>query len=866
MSLATGTRLGPYQILSFIGKGGMGEVYKARDTRLDRMVAVKVSKAKYSQRSEREARAVASLNHPHVCQLYDVGPNYLVMEFVEGQPLRGPLPVGKALEFARQILDALDAAHQKGIVHRDLKPSNILITKSGVKLLDFGLAKLDQPAIGMDDATLTQGLTGEGQILGSPHYMSPEQLQGTEADPRSDLFSFGLVFYEMLTGKRAYEGTSASLIADIMHNDPVGLSTLHTTAPLFESIIKTCLAKEPDQRWQSAREVRQVLEWAGAATAIPESRRRRRWAIPAWAAGLAAIIAAGGLGFWLGRPARAPIPEVRYLTYSGRDSTPSASPDGRSVAFASTRDRISRIWLKELARGTEVPLTAGPDSLPRFSPDGGMILFTRFEGTHRSLYRVSAVGGEPRKVVDDAISGDWSPDGRRIVFLRQKNQTEGSSTVIGKADANGGTEQQIFDSTNSGFILDNPAWSPEVHLHPRWSPDGSTIAVTQGGLASASPSSIFLVGADGKNPRTVAPAKGGFYLSSLAWLGTPNEVVYTQTETIGPVAGGTRGIRHNLQSGRIQRVFSNGDVTSAVDVLRTGRVVFDSARTSQNLWEVDLRVRPGSMAERSLTRGSSHDRQPTYSPSGEAVLFSSNRSGNLDLWEISIRTGAVRRITDDPANDWDPAYSPDGKSIVWSSNRSGLQEIWTARADGGSPRQVSSDGLDAENPVFLRDGQTILYVSWNPAKRGVWKIRADGSDARLFIPGHNYTEVSPDGQYAVSLSTTGAIHTFQTSDGSAVDFEIKNGGRVRWMPDGRAVAFVGLNDKGVPGVFVQDFVPGRDTSKTRRPLGGFDADRLTETFGISPNGSRLATSSTENFTNLIEANGVEGITAVRRSR
>ena len=865
MSLAVGTRLGPYEILSSIGKGGMGEVYKARDTRLDRLVAIKVSKAKYTQRSEREARAVALLNHPHVCQLYDVGPNYLVMEFIEGERLRGPLRVERALEFAGQILDALDAAHRKGIVHRDLKPSNIMVTKSGVKLLDFGLAKLHQPVLDVEDATVTQALTVKGQILGSPHYMSPEQLQGTEADPRSDIFTFGLVFYEMLTGKRAYEGTSASLIADIIHKDPAGLSTEHAIAPPFESIIRTCLAKEPDQRWQSARELKQIIEWAGAATVVPESQRQKpmgRWI----AAALAAILAAGGLGFWLGRPASPPIPEVHYLTYSGHDSTPSASPDGRSVAFASTREGVSRIWLKELVRGHEVQLTAGPDSLPRFSPDGGMILFTRFEGGRGSLYRVPAVGGEQRKVVDDAIGGDWSPDGRHIVFLRPKSQGDVFSTVIGVADADGGAEHVIFDSRNTAFLRDNPSWSSEVHLHPRWSPDGSTIAITQGGLASVTPSSIFLLGADGKNPRTVAAAKGGFYLSALAWLGTPGDVIYTQTETIGPVAGGTRVIRHNLFSGAIQRVFSNTDLTSVVDVLSAGRVVFDSARPSQNLWEVDLRGKPGSIAERFLTRGSSHDRQPTYSPNGETVLFSSNRTGNLDLWEISTRTGVLRRITDDPANDWDPAYAPDGKSIVWSSSRNGHQEIWTARADGGSPRQVSNDGMDAENPVFLLDGQTILYLSWNPAKRGVWKIRVDGTGGRLFIPGLNYTEVSPDGQYVVSLSTAGVIQTFRTSDGSPVDFEIRNGGRLRWMPDGRGVAFIGLNDKGVPGVFVQDFVPGKDTSKTRRPLGGFDPDRITETFGISPNGSRLAISSTESLTNLIVANGVEGIVPPRRAR
>jgi len=864
MSLAAGTRLGPYEILSSLGHGGMGQVYKARDTRLNRFVAVKVSAAKYTQRAEREARAVASLNHPHVCQLYDVGPNYLVMEFLEGDRLRGPLPVERALEYARQILDALDSAHKNGVIHRDLKPSNIMVTKSGIKLLDFGLAKFYQPLSGEDDATLTQGLTGHGQIVGSLHYMSPEQLQGGDADPRSDLFSFGLVFYEMLTGKRAYEGTSASLIADIIHKDPPGLSTLHTIAPPFENIIKTCLAKDPNDRWQSARELKQVLEWATVAAVASEQpqKTQRRWVVPA----LAAILLAAALGVWMGRQPRPPIPEVHYLTFSGSDASPSASPDGRSIAFASTRDGVSRIWLKELARGAEVPLSAGPDILPRYSPDGSMILFTRFDEMHTSLHRVPVVGGEPRKVVDDALTGDWSPDGRRVVFLRQRNQAGVSSTVIGTADADGGAEQLILDSSNIALLHNNPTWSSEVHVHLRWSPDGKTIAVTQGGLASALPSSILLMGADGKNPHIVSAAGGGFYISSLTWLATPDEVFYTQTETIGPVAGGTRGIRHNLRTGKYQRVFSSTDLTSVVDVLGPGRVVFDSTRPSQNLREIDLRAKTGSIQERSLTRGSSHDRQPVYSPDGESILFSSNRSGNLDLWEVSTRTGALRRITDDPAVDWDPAYSPDGKRIAWSSNRSGHQEIWTARADGGSPRQVSNDGQDAENPVFLGDGQSILYVSWNPAKLGVWRVHGDGTGARLLIPGFNYSEVSPGGQYVASVSSTGSIQAFRTSDGTPVGFEVKHGGRLRWMPDGRGVAFLDLNTSGVPGVFVQDFIPGQDTSKTRRPLGGFDPIRMTETFGISPNGGRLAISSTENLTNIIVASNVEGIAPARRAR
>jgi serine/threonine protein kinase len=232
MPLSEGERLGPYEILSPIGAGGMGEVYKARDTRLDRIVAIKVSQAQFSERFENEARAVAALNHPHICQLYDVGPDYLVMEFVEGVPLKGPLPIEKAVEFAAQILDALDAAHQKGITHRDLKPDNILVTKKGIKLLDFGLAKQTTP-LKESDATMTQALTAQGQILGTWQYMSPEQLQGKPADARSDLFSFGCVLYETLTGKRAFEGQSAaSVIAAILEREPAPLPTPTPRTPI----------------------------------------------------------------------------------------------------------------------------------------------------------------------------------------------------------------------------------------------------------------------------------------------------------------------------------------------------------------------------------------------------------------------------------------------------------------------------------------------------------------------------------------------------------------------------------------------------------------------------------------------------------
>jgi len=269
MPLSPGEQLGPYEIVAPIGAGGMGEVYKARDTRLDRVVALKVSKAEFSERFEREARAVAALNHPNICTLHDVGRNYLVMEYIEGTPLKGPLPVDQALKYAAQICDALDAAHKKNIIHRDLKPANILVTKAGIKLLDFGLAKLGTSGIGqapksLDDATLSMALTGKNEIVGTLYYMSPEQLQaqatGQEIDGRSDIFSFGLVLYEMLTGKRAFEGSSpASVIAAIMERPAPSIADVAPGA--LDRVLRKCLAKDPDERWQSARDLKDELEW-----------------------------------------------------------------------------------------------------------------------------------------------------------------------------------------------------------------------------------------------------------------------------------------------------------------------------------------------------------------------------------------------------------------------------------------------------------------------------------------------------------------------------------------------------------------------------------------------------------------------------
>src|SRR5882757_2174359 len=278
MSDEPARNFGPYQVIAPIGEGGMGQVFKARDARLDRTVALKISHAQFTDRFAHEARAIAALNHPHIATLYDVGPDYLVMEFVEGETLRGPLPLARALLYAGQILEALEAAHRKGIVHRDLKPANVMVSKSGVKLLDFGLAQIKAPATA-GDQTATMALSTEGTIAGTLQYMSPEQLQGKEADGRSDIFAFGLTFYEMLTGRRAFDGdNAATVISAIMTAEPPALPPQQLAVPpAVERVLRMCIAKDPDDRWQSASDIRRALQLVDAtprsAEAVPLPKR-----------------------------------------------------------------------------------------------------------------------------------------------------------------------------------------------------------------------------------------------------------------------------------------------------------------------------------------------------------------------------------------------------------------------------------------------------------------------------------------------------------------------------------------------------------------------------------------------------------------
>jgi predicted Ser/Thr protein kinase len=409
MLLETGARLGPYEVLDPLGEGGMGEVWRARDTRLGRMVAIKKSTLRFSDRFEREARSIAALNHPHICTLYDVGPDYLVMEYVEGKPLKGPMPPREALCLGVQIADALHAAHVRGIVHRDLKPDNILLTKSGVKLLDFGLAKSDAAPAAMDDRTLTMAVTREGTIVGTPQYMSPEQVEGKAADARSDIFSFGCVLYEMLAGRQAFAGNStASVVAAILRAEPPALAEVRP--PALERVLRACLAKDPDERWQSARELKHALEWA--ADTVPPRR-----AAAAWITAAVSAVAALALAVLLLRvPTSQPSP-VRFSivpaekTVVAPPEAPVVSPDGERLVFSAARqDGRPMLWLRALdsLQPHAIPGTEG-GQLPFWSPDGRAIGFS----ASGQLKRVDLAGGVIRVLcpAPRLAAGCWSREG-----------------------------------------------------------------------------------------------------------------------------------------------------------------------------------------------------------------------------------------------------------------------------------------------------------------------------------------------------------------------------------------------------------------------------------------------------------------------
>jgi len=727
MPLAANTRFGPYEIVAPLGAGGMGEVFRARDTRLDRTVAIKVCTGRFTERFEREARAISSLNHPHICALYDIGREgtveFLVMEYIDGESLearlrKGPLPIEEALQIAIQIASALDAAHRRGMVHRDLKPGNVMLTKGGAKLLDFGLAKMNEAA-GLSDSDVTQlaphrPITVEGTILGTLQYMAPEQLEGKEADARSDIFSFGAMLYEMITGRKGFAGSSqASLIAAVMTTAPPPVSTIQPMAsPALDRLVRKCLAKSPDDRWQNAGDLLSELEWiaeSGSSAGVPApiaAKRRNRERMWQLAAGLAAallIALAGWVAVHLrnepGPPATVhfeiPVPDqLGFTVYQ----IPAVSPDGQRVAFTASASQIasSRLFVRPLnaATATEIPIPGSSAGFPFWSPDSQQIAF-HFGGT---LQKVDPSGGPPVTICssDDCggYGGTWSRDGV-ILFTNRAG-------LLYRVSATGGDAKPLRPLAQGETAQ---AW-------PEFLPDGKH----------------YLYLSQGR-----APYQQGIYAASIDSASNSNDrtfIVASNTQAAWLQSGQllfTRGSVLMAQPFDLSSLRLSGDPRPVADHIELAAnlgqlplATFAASPSGVVVWRHTKPTPPSSLqwfvrnGKKLATVGEPADySNPGLSPDDQklAVCIRDPQTGTRDIWIFDLVRGGKTRLTFDPADDIDPIWSPDGTRIAFTSNRSGQRNIYWKLADGSGPEELLVGGKEAQENVedWSRDGKYLIY-------------------------------------------------------------------------------------------------------------------------------------------------------------
>ena len=783
MPLAPGDQLGPYRIESAIGEGGMGAVYKAKDTRLDRTVAIKVSNEQFSERFEREARAIAQLNHPNICQLYDVGPNYLVMEFIEGTPLKSPLPLTEALKAATQICEALDAAHRKKITHRDLKPGNILVTKSGqIKLLDFGLAKITAPT-SENDATKTLPLTSMGTIIGTLPYMAPEQLEGKEIDARTDIFAFGAVLYELITGKRPFQGgTQATLITEIMSKEP---STVEP--PALDRVIRRCLAKNPDDRWQTARDLKESLSLPAETQA--RSSHPRPWIVATAVLSLA-LAALALLHF------RETAPEIRVTKSSilppdkSTFNTIAVSPDGRRIAFSAIDNSgKTQLWVRSLDSTTALPLPATDNaSFPFWSPD------SRFIGyfTTNKLMKIEASGG-PVETICDATSGRggaWNRDGT-IIF-------GGLFLPLTRVQAAGGQPKTLASFDSARQELD--------HRWPAFLPDGRHFIYTVRSSRPAN-SGIFLSSLDSTERTRLLPDD-----SNAAFALTPDAQGRLLFARGGMLMAQPFDPAKLQLSGEAVPVveqlgYNSIFLLGAFSISANGVLVYNSSflggLDNQYTWFDRNGKRLGTVGKPGLHL------QPSFSPDEKQVVvdrFDTQAKSN-DLWLLDLSSGVSTRFTFDPANDRQPVWSPDGSRIVFASNRDGQFNLYQKISSGAGKDELLLKSEFAKMPTgWSLDGRFLIYTDLNPkTKPDLWVLPmtqgTGGKPVPFLVTPFNEREgaFAPDGKWiAYTSDESGKPEVYvQPFPASGAKWQISNNGgsHPKWRRDGREIFYFGADSK-----------------------------------------------------------------------
>ena len=793
MALTAGTQLGPYEILAPIGAGGMGEVYRARDTRLDRTVAIKVlpehlsSQADLRDRFEREARAISAINHPNICVLHDIGQqdglDYLVMEYLEGETLakrleKGALPIAQVFKYSIEIADALDRAHRQGITHRDLKPGNIMITSSGAKLLDFGLAKFRQPEKQTSSVstlpTQASQLTAHGMILGTVQYMSPEQLEGGEADPRSDLFAFGAVLYEMLSGRKAFEGKSqASLIAAIMHVDPPWVSVWEPlTPPPLDRVVRKCLAKNPDERWQSARDLVDELRWisdpsqsAGSSvvSAVPAPASAAR--TPRWPLAVALIfVVSTAVLLALIVTHREPRTfgmirmELRppdKNSFRGGLTAPqfAVSSDGRMLAFSATENGKVLIWVRafDSAASQPFPATEG-GQLPFWSPDGRYVGFF----ADGKLKKIELSGGLPLTLCGTSPNGEgasWSKDG---------------VIVFSPATSNSGI---LRVSESGGDAVEVTKVNPETevgHVWPQFLPDGRHFIYLSIGKA-AERSAIYLGSLDGEAPRRLIQSTFRAAYASGYLLFMRETVLMAQPFDAKRLALSGEPVRVADQVAT-----NNVSGRAAFAVSESGMLAYrinGSGGVQQQLVWID---RQGKSAV--LVPDSAQYRTHDLSADGKRLVMHRHDSATNkgDLWILELDRNQTTRFTFDGNHNFAPIWSPDGTRVVYASARKGnTDDLYQKLANGAAGEDLLLESPGSKHPDdWSKDGRYILYES-----------SAGPTNSDLFV-----------------LPTFGDK---QPIPFAKTPFNERKG---RFSPDGKWIAYTS-NESGADQVYIQPFPP-----------------------------------------------------------
>ena len=785
--LPVARKIGHYRILSLLGAGGMGQVYLAEDTKLDRKVAIKflssesIDDSQGNRRLIREARAAARLDHPNICAIHEVGDEddraFIVMQYLEGETLaariaRKPMEPRDSLDVAVDVADALSEAHSRGIIHRDIKPQNIMLTARGrAKVMDFGLAKVvTQRSLVESEAATQTLLTEQGMIIGTVPYMSPEQVNGEPVDARSDIFSFGAVLYEMVTGEHAFQGRSAmAILAGVLNQEPKALPA--KVPKELAKVILRCLRKAPAERYQTMAEVRGALE-----NLRQESHPRRR---SSWVVLAAMLVVAGLLGLVAMQPWRRPETPEQLLakpltTLRGVARYPSFSPDGNYVAFTWTGSKQDNadIYIQQIGSGDPLRLTTDPgnDYNPVWSPDGLSIAFLRSQAkTNKSELRlIPPLVGQERKLTEIRVRGGmnvnpphltWCPDGTCLVVTDSPG--EGKPDALFVISVETGERRQLTD----------PQFPAAGDSNPVVSPDGNWLVFRRNANALYNGELYRLaLGPDltaKGEPQLLAPA--ALDAEYPTWIPGTNEILFSAKGSLWRLA-----VPGENAPARLPYVGEYGlmPVVSRPQSGRPTRLVYVRSFGDDNIWRVETSA-PGAAASPPVVSISSTrmEGMPQLSPDGHRVTFWSDRSGDWEIWLADVDGANSVQLTSMGARAAGyPHWSPDGKRIVFHSNFDGQWEIYVVSAAGGKPRNLTSHPASDSFPSFSRDGQWIYFNSTRTGEFRIWKMPASGGDAVQVTNSVGFApSESPDGAY---------IYYVETIDGPSALWRLPSSGGV----------------------------------------------------------------------------------------